>query len=72
MKTMLCPEVGLYGKVVTIGRGKKYKVIYIATDENFDKAMSYLDSVKDAPPFYSKVIQYVKAINGYILAYTSI
>lgn len=63
------------GELVTIGRKKDITAVFIPCDAHSDNAaMTYADMFKSAenmniPADCDKVIQYVPAIKGYLLAY---
>ena len=57
------------GEVVTIGRGKKLKAVYIKS-EPLENTALFFDLFPPTSTGFC-VLQYVKPINGYLLAYTN-
>lgn len=72
---MFCPDHANIGEIVSIGRSKNAKAIFIPSDINTqEEALRLVDFFDDPdkinfPPDCSKVIQYVPSIKGYLFAY---
>lgn len=72
---ILCPDTAIIGEIVTIGRGKAFKAVYIPCDvANDDLVIGCMDKMPNAAeiglsPDAAKMIQYVASIKGYLFGY---
>ena len=73
-KNFVCPDSCNIGEVVTIGRSKKLKAIFIPSEKLTDDKLCELlaNMPEPANDNFAKLIQYVAPIGGYLFTYADL